>query len=144
MLAASHALIGACMASIFPNPVGGVSAALASHFIADLIPHWDLRTRHVKRSKLKTILVSLTDAAIGFTLGWIFFHRQVSPPYLLTMMLISQLPDWLEAPYHIFDWNFPPFSSIKRLQSRLHFKLDLPLGLLGQIIIVAALISFSL
>jgi hypothetical protein len=142
MLAASHALIGASIAQIIPNPYLGLPLSLLSHFLGDLIPHWDFRTRKVKRKKLTTITVSLTDAAIGFGLGLIFFGSQIPLKYLVAMMFAAQLPDWIEAPFHILEWNFPPFSSIKKLQSRLHNKKDLPWGLALQLLVVVALLYF--
>ena len=144
MLDASHALIGASLAKLIPNPALALPLNLGLHVLGDLVPHWDLRTRHVKRSKLATITLSLADAGTGYLLGWWLFRDSVPLPYLALMMFTSQLPDWLEAPYHIFDWNFPPFSSIKKLQSRLHHKLDLPWGLVWQTLIVAAFLLFSL
>lgn len=144
MLDASHAVIGAALAKLVPNPILGLPLAVGLHFAGDLVPHWDLRTRHVVRSKLKTIVFSLGDAGVGYTLGWWLFAGSVPLPYLLTMMFVSQLPDWIEAPYHIFDWNFPPFSSIKKLQSRWHRKLDLPWGLVWQTLIVLVLVLVSL
>ena len=144
MLDASHAVIGASLAKLVPNPVLGLPLALALHFAGDLVPHWDFRTRHVTRSKLKTIVLSLSDAGVGYALGWWLFGGSVPLPYLALMMFVSQLPDWIEAPYHIFDWNFPPFSSIKKLQSRLHRKLDLPWGLVWQTLIVIFFVVISL
>lgn len=143
MLDASHALIGASIAKLIPNPYLGIPINLCLHFLADLFPHWDLRTRKAQRSHLKTIVVSLSDAFIGYLLGYLIFAPTVPIPYLLMMMFVSQLPDWLEAPYLIFDWNFPPFSSIKHLQSRLHHKLDLPWGLVSQILVVIAFIFLA-
>lgn len=144
MLDASHAVIGASLAKLVPNPALGLPLALALHFAGDLVPHWDFRTRHVVRSKLTTIVLSLSDAGVGFTLGWWLFRDSVSLPYLFLMMFVSQLPDWIESPYHIFDWNFPPFSSIKHFQSRLHYKLDLPWGLVWQTLIVLIFVLVSL
>ncbi len=144
MLDASHAVIGASLAKLVPNPVLGLPLALVLHFAGDLVPHWDFRTRHVKRSKLQTIALSLGDAGVGYALGWWLFRGVVPLPYLALMMFVSQLPDWIEAPYHIFEWNFPPFSSIKKLQSRLHRKLDLPWGLVWQTLIVVFFVVISL
>lgn len=144
MLAASHALLGASLARLLPDPWLALPLNLAGHFLADLVPHWDMRTRHTPRSKTAVIILSLADAAAGFFAGWLIFGRLVPPPYLFIMMFVAQLPDWLEAPYHIFDWNFAPFSSIKHLQSRLHRKLGLPWGLIGQVGLVAAIVRFSL
>jgi len=144
MLVSSHALIGASLAQLVPNPLFGYPLALGFHFLADLIPHWDLRTRQAQRSKLNTVFFSLSDAAIGFCLGFIIFKATVPLTYLFPMMFVAQLPDWLEGPYHIFGWNFPPFSTIKKLQSRLHRKLDLPWGLIWQILIVVLIVAYAL
>lgn len=143
MLAASHALIGASIAKLVPNPYWGLPLNLILHFAADLTPHWDLHTRQANRSKAMIILWSLTDAGIGYLAGGWIFSGGVSWPYLGLMMLAAQLPDWLEAPYRIFDWHFPPFSSIKKLQSRLHRKLALPWGLIWQIIIVLGFVLIA-
>lgn len=144
MLVSSHALIGASLAKLFPNPLLGYPLALGFHFLADLIPHWDFRTRFAQRSKLNTTVISLSDAALGFYLGWLIFKTTVPSSYLFPMMFVAQLPDWLEGPYHIFNWNFPPFSSIKKLQSKLHRKLDLPWGLVWQILIVVLITAYAL
>ena len=146
MLQTSHSLIGASIARSFPNPFLAWPLAVISHFLADLTPHWDLRTRKTKRSKVNTIFISLTDALIGFSLVFLLFRSSVSLPHLFITTFLAQLPDWLEAPYHIFDWYFPPFSSIKNLQSKLHRKLNLPWGLIYQIIIVTIVVltSFNL
>jgi hypothetical protein len=143
MLNASHALIGASLAKLVPNPYLGLPLSLASHFLTDLIPHWDLRTRKTKRSKPKIVVYSLTDAFIGYLIGYLLFASSVPLPYLAAMMFTSQLPDWLEAPYHVFDWRFPPFSNIKKFQSKLHRKLDLPWGLVTQILILFLAICLS-
>lgn len=144
MLEVSHALIGASLAKLVPNPILGLPLALITHFLGDLVPHWDMHTRHVVRSKTKTIIFSLADAGLGYTLGFIFFGASVPMPYLVTMMFAAQLPDWIEAPYHIFGWSFPPFSSIKKFQSRIHNKLDLPWGLIWQCLIAAIFLAASL
>ena len=142
MLAASHALLGASVAKLIPNPYLGLPLMVGLHFLGDLLPHWDFNTRKTSRSKFKTIIISLSDAFRLF-LGYWLFSPTVPLGYLFLAMFISQLPDWIEAPYHIFDWNFPPFSSIKHLQSRLHSKLDLPWGLIWQILVVISFVFIA-
>lgn len=144
MLAASHALIGASLAKLIPNPYLAIPLNIAGHFLGDLLPHWDFRTRKTNRTKLTTIAISLGDAFLGYLLGWLIFAPTVNHYYLLLMMFLSQLPDWLEAPYNIFNWNFFPFSSIKHLQSRLHHKLNLPWGLIWQILVAIGFILLAL
>lgn len=143
MLDASHAIIGASLSKLIPNPYIGFPVSLASHFLADLCPHWDFMTRKTKRSKLTIIVISLTDAFIGFTLGYLIFKSTVPLWYLFSMMLTAQLPDWLEAPYHVFNFNFPPFSSIKKLQSKLHSKMDFPMGLITQVVVSLLFVFFA-
>src|SRR3972149_7501745 len=129
MLAVSHALIGASIAKLVRTPIIGIPLSLISHFLGDLTPHWDMRTRKTNRSVKQVVILSLADAFVGYALGFWLFYPQVAPIYLMAMMFTAQFPDWLEAPLHVFSWNFPPFSSIKRLQSKLHSKMDLPWGL---------------
>jgi len=142
MLAASHALIGAAIASLIPRPELAIPLNLSLHFAADLVPHWDLNTRKSCRDRKTVIALSLTDAGIGYWLGWQLFAGSVSWPYLVAMMLIAQLPDWIEAPYRLFNWQ-GPFVAMKRLQSRCHHKLGLPWGLVIQAAIVTAVIILA-
>jgi hypothetical protein len=142
MLAASHALMGASLAKIIPNPYLAIPVSIMLHFVADLTPHWDLHTRDSHRSKLNTIVVSLTDAGVGFLIGWLLFSKSVPNLYLLAMMFLAQLPDWIEAPYRIFNWR-GPFLWMKKFQSRLHYKQPLPWGLVWQLLIVTGFIALA-
>lgn len=144
MLDSSHALIGASIAKLVPNPYLGIPLSLLSHVLGDYVPHWDFNTRKVKRSKLTLIALSLTDAFIGFFLGYLLFKSSVDPIYLFIMMFTAQLPDWLEAPYHVFDWRFFPFTQIKHFQSVHHNKLSFPLGLIIPVLLTIFVVILSL
>jgi hypothetical protein len=144
MLNFSHSLIGASIAKLVPNPYIGLPLSLLSHVLGDYVPHWDFNTRESKRPKLALIALSLTDAFIGFSLGYLIFRSSVNPTYLFAMMFTAQLPDWLEAPYHVFDWKFFPFSYIKHFQSVHHNKLNLPWGLIIQILVTTLVVILSL
>ncbi len=136
MLAATHAITGAALAKISPYPTMGYFLALLSHPLLDYIPHWDLRTRHSNRTKSQVIIFSLIDAFLGFAIGIILFGKSVPLYQLVLTMLLAQLPDWLEAPYTIFNWKFPPFSWIKSFQHQIHNKLPFPDGLFTQLIVI--------
>ena len=44
MTLATHAVVGAAVAELFPNhPVTAFAVGFASHFILDAIPHWDYK-----------------------------------------------------------------------------------------------------
>ncbi len=55
MLAASHAVAGAIIASQISSPEIAYSVALLSHPLLDLFPHWDLNTRHTHITKFRII-----------------------------------------------------------------------------------------
>lgn len=140
MLAATHAITGAAIAHYCPAPSLGFLLAFLSHPILDLIPHWDFNSRHNGRNPYQTIIISATDAAAGFALGFILFGSQTLPWILFLTMFLAQLPDWFEAPYHILKWHFFPFSTIKTIQHKLHFKLNAPWGIITQILLIYLLI----
>ena len=136
MLAATHAVVGAIIAKTATTPEVGFVTALISHPLLDLFPHWDWNTRHAKKSKWRIVWTSLLDAGIGFSIGFLLFGHSVDPFVLILTMFIAQLPDWLEAPLHIFNWRFPPFTTIKRLQHLWHTKLAFPWGIVPQLAIL--------
>ena len=143
MLAATHAITGAIIAKVTPDPILGYALALASHPLLDYLPHWDLRTRHSRRPLQHTVVISLVDAGIGFFLGFLIAGNSIPPLRLLTTMFVAQLPDWLEAPYVVFGWKFPPFSWIKSLQHTIHKKLPFPDGIYTQLILIFLLLLLS-
>ncbi|KKR78238.1 MAG: hypothetical protein UU23_C0001G0002 [Candidatus Curtissbacteria bacterium GW2011_GWA1_40_9] len=100
MTATAHALIGASLAIRITNPYIGLPLAIISHFIADLIPHWDAGTNHRKKSLLRLKVEATLDVLLGFALVFLIFREQIisNPIYMFSMVIAAQLPDWVEAP----------------------------------------------
>lgn len=136
MLTISHALIGASIATRIANPIISLPIAIVIHFICDLIPHWDVGVDRRARSTKETFVLAAIDVILAIILMFAFFSSKVPTTYLLSMFFASTLPDWLEAPYLFLNWNFFPFESIYRFQSKLQQKLQLPLGLITQALVV--------
>lgn len=137
MLAATHAITGGLIAAVAANPTTAIVAAVISHPLLDLFPHWDLNTRKdTQRSTAQVIALSLADASIGFLIGWLLFGSLVDLTVLLAAMFAAQIFDWAEAPYKVFNWRFPPFSTVKKFQHHCHTKLEWPWGFLPQIAIL--------
>ena len=86
--------------------------------------------------------LSAADASVGFLIGFILFSSTINPLYLLFIMWLAQIPDWIEAPYH-FGFKFPPFTWMKYIQHLWHTKLGWPWGLLPQLAILAFAIFLS-
>ncbi|MBI3283157.1 hypothetical protein HYZ70_03735 [Candidatus Curtissbacteria bacterium] len=136
MTATAHALIGASIAVKITNPIVGIPLAIASHFLADLIPHWDAGTNHRQKSLARLRLEAAVDVTVGFLLTFAVFRNLVDPVYLFTMVVAAQLPDWLEAPSWMFGIKVPPFSWMDWLGHKLQSRLQLPWGLVTQAILV--------
>lgn len=144
MTATAHALIGASLAVKVVNPVLGIPLAIISHFVADLIPHWDAGTNHKKKTKLRLATEAAFDVLLGFALVFLLFRNHVNLPYLFAMVIAAQLPDWLKTPSDIFGIHVPPFSWIDWLSHKTQWRLQLPWGLVTQIIVVAIVLFLVL
>ena len=140
MTATAHALIGASIAVKVVNPILGIPLAIISHFIADLIPHWDAGTNHRQKSLMRLRVEATLDVLLGFALVYLIFRNLVDPRYLFVMVIAAQLPDWLEAPSFMFNINVPPFSWLDWLGHKIQSRLALPWGLVTQIVVVGLLI----
>lgn len=145
MTATSHALIGASIATLVQNPLISIPLAITSHFIADLIPHWDAGTNRRKKTIVRLRIEATIDVLLGFALSFIIFGLFVNPIYLFVLIIAAQLPDWLEAPSSKFGINIPPFSWMEWLGHKLQNRMQLPWGLVTQIVVVLliVLLAFS-
>lgn len=146
MTATGHALIGTVIAAKIGNPALAIPIALGSHFLADALPHWDTGTNRHKKSKTRFFIESFADLTIGFVLSWlliVLFFPSTNLLYAFIMIIVSQSPDWLTAPYLFLNWNFPPFSTIYNCQKKFDTELDLPWGFINQVAVVAGLILLA-
>ena len=150
MTAASHALIGTMIALKVTNPWLAIGLSFASHFAADLVPHWDIGTHRREKTRPELQKEAVIDVLVGFILSfllYIFLFRQdtafVPGSYLFVFLCIiaAQAPDWLMAPKIILGVNFPGSELMYQIQHRLNTKLDKPWGIVTQ---VAALILLYL
>jgi len=146
MTATAHALIGASLAVKIANPYIGLPLAFLSHFIADLIPHWDAGTNHKKKSVLRLKTEATLDVLLGFALVFIIFQSQVleNPIYIFSMIITAQLPDWITAPAYMFNLKVPPFSWMYTISHNTQTRMQLPWGLVTQVVTVGALIMVAL
>lgn len=140
MTATAHALIGASLAVKFTTPQIGIPLAIISHFVADLIPHWDAGTNHRQKSLNRIKVEATFDVLLGFALSFLIFRNLVDPIYLFVMIIAAQLPDWIEAPSWLFGFKVPPFSWLDWLGHKLQTRLQLPWGLVTQVVVVGLLL----
>jgi len=146
MTATGHAIIGTVIAAKIADPVLAAPLALASHFLADALPHWDTGYHREQKSKRKFFIQSFADVTIGFAASYaliVAFFPETNLTYAFFMILIAQGPDWLTAPYLFFDMKFPPFSWFYKVQKLFDTHLGMPWGFINQVAIVSSVIIFG-
>ena len=146
MTATGHALIGTVIAAKIGNPALAIPIALGSHFLADALPHWDTGTNREKKSKTRFVVESTIDLLLGFILSWVLIvllFPSTNLLYAFIIIIVSQLPDWLTAPYLFLDWKFPPFTWIYEFQKKFDTEKQLPWGFINQVVVVVGLILLA-
>jgi hypothetical protein len=141
MTATAHALVGGALATAFPNnPVLGISLALLSHPLLDMIPHWDEGWGWRKKDKLRLFAECSIDLSAGIIATFVLFGAGVNVWYLLACIGAAILWDVLEAPYLILNWHFPPFNYFYKIQSKMQGKAALPWGIVTQVVTVGLVV----
>lgn len=104
MTGLNHAATGALVAVAIHNPAIGLPAAFLSHFLTDMLPHWDYYRLTSKQSK------RWTNGAVDFCLSLVLLVILVltlnAPAWLIFAGgLLGILPDAMWIPYLI--WRRP-------------------------------------
>ena len=89
MTATAHALIGASLAVKLTNPFIGIPIAILSHFLADLVPHWDAGTNRRKKTIQRLRMEAAADVLLGFGAAFLIFSTIVDPDISFDSFLLS-------------------------------------------------------
>ena len=159
MILATHAVVGAAVASLIPNhPFGAFVAGIASHFAIDAFPHWDYRLRSMFRGADERAPLSIDtglvidvgliglDACVGLALAIWLFSSPATIGTILLGALGGMLPDPLQLAHRLYPHE--PLQSLQRFHSWIHSKTKLawPLGVTTQVsfALLVALLAKSL
>lgn len=117
MILSSHSIIGSAFAGLLStNPAVALTVGLGSHYLFDLIPHWDYTLgpqnyQEEEKPKLnldfksptfKTDVIKISlDLVIGFSLSYFLFVRLAgfSWPIILMGIIGGLLPDFFQLIY---------------------------------------------
>jgi hypothetical protein len=107
MLETPHVAVGALIATKIPNPLLAIPLAFASHFVIEMIPHWNphifSETKKYGMPTKKSIDIIAVDVVLALITGsWIAWQAMPNMAHAATIMaasLASVLPDLIEAPY---------------------------------------------
>ncbi|MBU2542982.1 hypothetical protein KJ707_00225 [Patescibacteria group bacterium] len=141
MLSISHALTGAFIASKLPHPALYIPLTLATHYLEDWIPHWDVATglNNGMRTRIAAFLLELLDLAATIVL--IYFLWQADQTkiqyHIWTGAFTGLVPDFLEAPRNFLKWEPCFLKQINEFHSWFHHSVvNKVVGLTPQIIAV--------
>jgi hypothetical protein len=147
----THAIVGAAIAAVMPtHPYLAISAAFASHFLLDAIPHWDypLRSDSINPSVaaalkfdgalLADMLTIAADALLGIVLALLLLANPSNWILIACGAGAAILPDALQFAYMRFPSE--PLTSLQRFHCWIHASPRLRgrpvLGLTAQIVLV--------
>jgi len=139
-----HTVVGAAIALKISNPALAIALALTSHFVLDLIPHWNphLYTEIKENGKIsfQSKKLVIFDTA-GSIVAGILIASFALPNFdrFLTVIiacLAAVLPDLVEAPYFFLGVKNKLLQKWIVFQRSIQFNIDLPLGALTQILVL--------
>lgn len=148
MLTTPHAIVGAAIATQIPSPLVSLPLAFASHFILDMLPHWNphLNTEIKKYGRVTTIskLTIYADTAIALAsailIARTFGETQTSQMIIMAGSLMGILPDVLEFPYFFLGMRDKFSKTILRIQKSIQTDVSFIPGVLSQVAVIASAI----
>ncbi len=158
MLLATHAVIGAAAASLFPNnPILAFSAAFVSHFVVDAIPHWHYPVTSfeidekdsmkndmpIKKGFFFDLIKIGADGLLGLLLSYFIFTSLKTPFWIIILGVFGAiLPDPLQFVY--WKWRHEPLKTLQRFHLWIHSKKNIDdkhlIGVLSQISVIGIVV----
>lgn len=113
MLETPHVFVGAAIATIIPNPFIAIPLAFASHFVMELVPHWNphlnTETEKFGQPTRKSTVITAIDSTIALVSGTYIAYRALPDwKHALVIFLAcfaSVLPDVIEGPYFFLGFK---------------------------------------
>lgn len=140
--------MGAAIAAKVGNPALSLPLALASHFVLDLLPHWNphLNTELKATGKIgkKTTFFIAADTLLGAAgVLLIASTAQTSQlPIILAGGIMGILPDLVEAPYFFLGVRWAPIQRLIAFQKSIQNDAPPFLGILTQVVLLTAVFAW--
>lgn len=146
MLEAPHVLVGIALAEKTGHPLLAIPLALGSHFVLDMLPHWNphLNTEMRQHGGIttRTKIIIAVDAAISLaTIGYFTLHALPDTTLALTIMacaFASIFPDVMEAPYFFMKKKTKFLENSIKFQKAIQTDAGIVFGLLTQVAVSLA------
>ncbi len=96
MIITVHFLFGAILITTIPNIFLAVFLIIITHYLLDIIPHWEYSIENIKKKNWKKSLPDFLKLAIDFLISvLIVFLFSKNPALALTGGFLSIIPDGL-------------------------------------------------
>lgn len=153
MILATHAIVGAAIASLIPDHPGlAFASGMASHFAIDAIPHWDypLRALSIKPntgaalrlnwSLFQDLGLVMLDASVGLATGLWLYATPMAETSVVLGALGAMLPDPLQLAHRLCPRE--PLRTLQRFHVWIHTKRKLtwPIGIISQLTFIALVV----
>lgn len=112
MLETPHVIIGAAIATKIGNPLLSIPLAFTSHFVLDMLPHWNPHINTEKRNggiTMRSKVIIATDVIVslvsGFAIALSAGQNLSHSIYIVAACFAAVLPDVIEGPYFFLGWK---------------------------------------
>ncbi len=148
MLETPHVFIGAAIASKIPNPFIAIPLAFASHFVMEMVPHWNphlnSETEKYGRPTRRSTVITTIDSTLALVSGS-FIAYQALPNVgqailVLACSFAAVLPDVMEGPYFFLKMRTTWIKKWIAFQKSIQSDTTAFWGLLNQALIILAVI----
>lgn len=141
MLETPHAIVGATIVTKIPNPIVSLPLAFASHFVLDMVPHWNphLNTELKKFGDIRkssSIIVAadvVTSLVLGTYMATHFAMNQTHMYFIFLGAFSGVLPDVIEGPYFFLHMKSEFIKKWLAFQKSIQVDTDIVPGLLTQL-----------
>jgi hypothetical protein len=124
MTATNHAVTGVLVATVINEPLLAVPVAFISHFVMDVIPHFDAGPNSPRLAKIVVFADVLSASILSLVLA-LLLKSDISPWLVLACAFTCMSPDL------VWGWRFYKLKDISRilsepmsLFSKLHLKIQ--------------------
>lgn len=146
MLETPHVFVGAAIAKAIPNPLLAIPLAFASHFVLEMIPHWNPHLNHETEKfgapTKKSTAITAIDATTALTSGT-FIAYQALPDWgqaatIFFTCFASVLPDVLEGPYFFLKVRSQIIKKWIKFHKSIQADTNFFLGMSTQLLVILA------
>lgn len=151
MLSLAHALTGGLIAYKIGNPAISLPLSFFSHFVVDLLPHWNPHLSKEKKKfghiKKSTITLIFVDAFAGLVLGLLLACQKLpdikGAIIVVLGCFLGVLPDLIESPYFFFNSKERHLKKLIKFQGDHQSNVSVIPGLIFQAVYIAILLLLA-